>query len=405
MAYETASLREYYLLKNRESFFLDPFEDRAVYFGDAVLAKRIASRIEGDFLEARAIPKFFVHGHFGSGKTHTLFHIAYQLETRFRTMYPTEPIYLDIAPLSSKERWLRIHTRLVDALGLDRLRDAAETVADSLQEKDKVEGFITSRVLPFGDQTLKRSQANVFRNLLFGGKQMHLSWEWMKGRRTSVEEAQTLGTQKQLEEPQDLVYCLLNLGALFKEATKSRIVYLVDEGEAFRNVTNPDSVTELIHAIRLLLENSNSYIGFVFAAQIEGDTGSGGFLFEQDDIRRRVGYDQGYIDLNSLLLGAEPPQQFIRKTLEYLLDQEKAKIVIAKEKLDTTPELFPFTEGAVETIARHVQEDPLRALPAGILSYMSSSAIGAWRRREESPVHQLVDETAVEEAIYPDEVA
>jgi hypothetical protein len=88
--------------------------------------------------------------------------------------------------------------RLLDAIGLDRIRTAAEAAADVLQASDKVDGFLKSRALAFGDQALKTSQANVFRNLLFGGRQAQMSWEWLKGRKTTVDDAQTLGTQKQL---------------------------------------------------------------------------------------------------------------------------------------------------------------------------------------------------------------
>src|SRR5262249_35074227 len=156
-------------------------------------------------------------------------------------MYKTEPIYIDIAPLTAKERFERIHARLVDAVGLDRLRAAAEAAADKDNDKDKVQGFLNSGAVKFGDQALKMSQANVFRNLLFGGRQAQMSWEWLKGRKTSVDEAQTLGTQKQLSDAQDFVFCLLNIGALFSVGCEKRIVFLIDEAEAFRSVSNPDS--------------------------------------------------------------------------------------------------------------------------------------------------------------------
>lgn len=403
MTFDNTPLQEYYFLKEKNSFSLDPWNDRAVYFGDANFAGRISGRIERDFLEPRAVPKFFVHGFFGSGKTHTLFHIAYQLENRFRDMYPTQPVYLDIAPLRSTERWIRIHGRLMDALGLDRIRDVAEQVADSLEERDKVEGFLNAGLLRFGDEALKRSQASVFRNLLFGGRQMHLSWEWMKGRKTSLDDSQMLGTQKQLEEPQDFVHCLLNLGVLFQRGSGSRLVFLVDEAEAFRAISNPDALREARFAVRMLLDNANSYIGFIFGAQVD-DPEEGGFLFESDDIRRRVGYDQGYIDLNSLLTRIEDSESFIQGTLEYLVNQEKAATAIAKENLNTTPEFFPFTEDAVRAIAAHLRDQPERAAgPSAILSYMSNGAIEAWRRRTESQIHQLVDEEIIEETIYPEE--
>jgi hypothetical protein len=402
MAFENVPLREYFCLRDRESFSIDPWRDSKVYFGDQQLAERITRRIESDFVQPRGVPKFFITGSFGSGKTHTLAHIQFQLTTKFGEMYPTEPIYLDIAPLTSRERYERIHGRLMDAIGLNRARLAVESVADAMSEVDKVEGFLQSGVLPFGDEALRSSQANVFRNLLFGGRQMQLSWEWMRGRKTTVDEAQMLGTQKHLAEPQDFVNCLLNLGALHVKGTGKRIVFLVDEAEAIRRVTNPDSQAELIHAVRILLENTNSFIGFVFAIQAEAGMEDIGEFFEAPDIMRRVDFAQGYIDLNGLVLRVEDVEDFIRQTLAYLVDQRKAEGIIAAESLDTSADLFPFTNDGLKSISTHISDNPSRALPAAIISWMSNAAIEAWRRRLDLDRHQLVEESIVEETIFPE---
>src|SRR5439155_16841521 len=262
MAHENLTLREYFFLRERESFFIDPWTDSAVYFGDRSLAQKISDRIESDFLQKRGVPKFYVTGRYGAGKTHALAPIQHQLRTRLATMHPTEPIYVDIAPLVSKERYQRIHARLLDDIGLNRVREAAESLTDAVTATDKVKAFLASGALPYGDEALRVSQANVFRNLLFGGRQMQLSWDWMKGRKTSVDEAQMLGTQKQLTEPQDFVNCLGNIGALFAKGMKRRIVFLIDEGEAVRSVTHPDSVFELRHAFRMLLDEGYPHVGF-----------------------------------------------------------------------------------------------------------------------------------------------
>ena len=405
MAFKNTSLKDYYNLK-RESFSLDPFRDKGIYFGDSALATRITDRIQSDFLDARSIPKFFVHGYFGSGKTHTLLHIAHLLETPpFAEMYPTEPIYLDIAPLTIKEEWKKVHGRFLDAIGLDRTSEAVERAADAIEGADKAAGFRESGAVRFGDEALKVSQAEVFRNLLFGGKQRHKSWEWMKGRKLSADDADTLGTQKQLSEPQDLVNCLLNLGAVFQAGTGKRIVLLVDEAEAFEQVTNVDSINEIRHALRMLLENSNPVVGLVMAVQAEGSFEEMGDIFTRGDVRRRIGYEQGYIDLNSLLFEVNQPDEFVRKTLRYLVDQDMAAKVIEDEGLATDSSMYPFTEDAVQAIETHALESPERATPSQILSYMSNSAIDAWRKREEISVHVLVDQPLVEGAAFPGEPA
>jgi hypothetical protein len=400
MSFDSTSLRDYFFLKDRESLSIDPWRDQKQYFGASNLNDRILKRIESDFVQPRGIPKFFVHGSFGSGKTHTLAHIEYVL--KHWEMYPTEPIYIDIAPLTVKERFERIHSRLLDAVGLDRIRSAAEAAADLTNDKDKVEGFLNSGAVKFGDQALKTSQANIFRNLLFGGRQAQMSWEWLKGRKTSVDDAQTLGTQKQLSDAQDFVFCLLNIGTLYYLGYKKRIVFLIDEAEAFRNVTNPDSTSELVHALRLILEDSNRYIGCVLAIQVEGGQEDIGQLFTRDDIRRRVGYEQGYLDLNGLVANVGNAKKFIEEMLSYLINQEQAGHTIKTEKLDTLAQYFPFTEEAIERISIEVANNQERALPAAIIAWMSNAAIEAWRKRNLLSVHQLVTGDIIEETIFPE---
>jgi hypothetical protein len=290
----------------------------------------------------------------------------------------------------------------VDAIGLDRIRVAAEAVADANPAKDKVEAFLAAGALPFGDQALRASQANVFRNLLFGGRQAQLSWEWLKGRRVSVDEAQTLSTQKSLTEPQDYVWCLLNIGALNYVGAKKKFVFLIDEAEAFRSVSNADAQSELKHCLRLILENMNNYVGSIFAIQVEAGQETIGEFFSSDDIMRRVDYDQGFIDLNSLVAAVGDSRAFMTQLLSYLVDHDKASEVIQNEGLEVDVDTFPFEDQALDALSRHAADNPQKALPAAIISWMSNAAIEAWRKRSESDKHQIVTPQIVEQILFPE---
>ena len=400
MAYEDLTLKEYFSLKYRESLSIDPWNDKEIYFGDSQLIDRIKRRLETDFVQPRGVPKFFVHGAYGSGKTHTLAHISHELEQN--TMHLSEPIYVDIAPLRARDGFQRIYSRLLDAVGLDRVREAAERVADEIKETDKIQAMLDKNVLTHGDSTLKVSQANVFRNVLYGGRQTQLSWEWMKGRKNTPDQATMLGVQKDLTEPADLVSCLLNVGSLYYLGTGKKAVFLVDEVEAIRSVTNSDSLDEIQHMLRLLLENSNTVVGLVLAVQAEGGMEDIGDVFTREDIRRRVDFDLGFIDLASLVSQVSSAREFMELVLEYLVDQSKADDVIRSESLNTKKELFPFEESAVDAICQHVADNPQLASPAFIISTMSNAAVEAWRKRAEQDIHVLVDDQIVEETIFPE---
>jgi len=400
MAYENTTLKNYYHLRRGESFSIDPWKDREVYFGEAQLVKRISDRINSDFVKRRAVPKFFLFGAYGSGKTHSLAHIAYTLGKN--TMYPSEAIYVAMPPLTSKDNWLRIHTKLIDAIGPDRIRSSIEIMADKIPGTDKVRGLLDLGVLSYGDDTMKLSQANVLRNFLFGGRQSQLSWEWMKGRKNSPEQAAVLGVQKDITESTDLVNCLLNLGSLFYHAHSRKLIFLIDECEAVRSVTNADSQREIQHMFRDLFDDSNNYLGLILAIQAEAGMESIGDFFMREDIFRRVDYAQGYIDLTPLVDQVLSAEEFMHRVLAYLIDQEKAESTIAEEKLDVLKVTFPFEDEAIKAIATHITDKIEWASPAFILAAMSSGAVDAWRRREESDKHILVNTEIIEETIYPE---
>ncbi|MFP3880101.1 MAG: hypothetical protein ACLFVA_04015 [Dehalococcoidia bacterium] len=397
MTYELTSLKNYYFLRKYESFSIDPWRDGDVYFGDTTLKQRITRRIDSDFEQPRRVPKFFVFGAYGSGKTHTLANIAFSLSQN--ELHLTEPVYLAMPPLTSKERWIRIHSRLLDALSPERIQSAVEIIADEVEGPDKIRGFLERDILLYGDDTLKVSQANIFRNFLFGGKQSQLSWEWLKGRKNTPDQATMLGIQKDLGEATDLVDCLLNLGVLYHRANRRKIVFLLDEAEAVRSVTNADAEVELQHMFRLLLDNNNTYVGLVLAVQSEQHEIPPFFL--REDLMRRVDYDQGYIDLGAMVSQVNSAKEFVKHVLAYLVDQDKAEHTIATENLSVSKELFPFTDHAVDAISTHVAEQPEHASPSFILATMSSAAIEGWRRRNQSTTHVVIDPSIIEETVFP----
>ncbi len=149
----------------------------------------------------------------------------------------------------------------------------------------------------------------------------------------------------------------------------------------------------------LLLDNNNTYIGLILAVQSE--QGEIPEFFYREDIRRRVDYDQGLIDLTNMVSQVSSAKDFVKHALEYLVDQEKAEGTIKAENLPVSKELFPFTDDAVDIFSTHVAEQPEHASPSFILSTMSSAAIEGWRRRNQSATHVVIDSSIIEGTIFP----
>jgi hypothetical protein len=403
---DAMNLKDYYHLK-KDKFAINPDDDAEVYFGGADLEHRIKRRILRDFNQERGVPKFFVYGPYGGGKTHTLRHVEYRLGTdpELREGLPhTRPVRFELAPVRSKERWLSVHTRLMNAIGQELIREAASRILTDPAHAPDPLGFLKQAgVLRFGETAIQASQAVVFRNLIlgFGGRQATLSWEWLRGRQLNLDETQTIGTQANLAEPGDLVHALLNVASLVRVALGEKLLFLIDEGEAAENLTSVDSIREFEYSLRRLVDDDNDVLGLVIAYQFEPGMGQAPEVFAYDAIRRRVGYEAGYIDLTGHLSAPENARKFILEVLEHLVDQDAARKTITNESLSTEPEYFPFEEEAVDLLANYVTTDPQLSLPSQIITRMSDAAVEAWLSREASPQRRLVDEEIINRVLYP----
>jgi len=388
--------QDYFLLK-RESFSINPFDDAGVYFGSAKLHERIIARIEGDFAQARGVPKFFIHGAYGSGKTHTLANISQVLNSN--NLEPVKPLYLNIAPLKHKERFSTVQGRFLDAIGLDPIQEAVEKFVTSTSG-DRAEAI--KERLKYGDTSLKSSQANIFRNILFGGPQRTLSWEWLKGAQLTNNDRQMLQVTKVLGQPGDYVDVLLNTALLYQHGLGMKIAFLVDEAEAFRDVTDPDSLAELTFAIRQICDDNNNVMGFIAAIQPEGGQGELGGFFTDPGIERRIGFQAGYFDLTALVAQPMDAQRFIDELLAYLIDQKRAADLCVAEELNCSPSHFPFDDSALGVLIEHIKADTRQQTPAGIIQHLASAAIEAWRRRSSKDKHVTVDGSIMERTLYPE---
>ena len=156
-----------YFCLTKDSFSLDPWRDAEVYFGSQRPQDQIMDRVKQDFVAPRSVPKFFILGRYGAGKTHSLAHIAYELKTSdLASDFPTETIYIEIGPIKSKDQWSTVHRRILDAIGLSRLRNAVNAVITKHGNAgDVLAALRQAEVLRYGEESLRQSQGQIFRRL------------------------------------------------------------------------------------------------------------------------------------------------------------------------------------------------------------------------------------------------
>lgn len=400
------SLKDYFHL-TKDAFDIDPKRDADVYFGYEPLQERLLNRLASDFVQQRHVPKFFIFGRYGSGKTHSLAHIQYVLtnDPRFLADFPsTEPLLTEVPPLKAKESWKKIHQHLLDEIGRTLIKEAVQAILTTPNFTGDVAADLRAAgALRFGDTSLQNSQAQIFRNLLFGGLQETISWEWLKGKVLTADQASTLNTETNLSETSDFVAALLNVSALVWAGLRKKIVILLDEAEMVRSITNADSHQEFTWALRRLMENENDVLGLVVGFQQEGGMEAAPPVFSDDAVRTRVGGDSGFIDLGELVAEPSDVKDFIVAVLARLVDQVAAKSTIDTQELPTEPEHFPFTPEAIDRIAEYITEDPERKSPREIKNLMSSAVVAAWLRGRDTGATQLVDSDLLEAVLFPDE--
>jgi hypothetical protein len=396
------TLKEYFHLK-KDAFDIDPKSDADVYFGYEPLQERIINRLREDFVQQRHVPKFFLYGRYGSGKTHSLFHLRYVLmnDPEFVTDFPTEPLITEVPPLKAKESWRKMHEHILDEIGRPLIKSAVQ--AAMVTPGDVAQELRTAGALRFGDTSLQNSQAQIFRNLLFGGLQETISWEWLKGKQLNVDQASTLNTETNLTEVPDFIAALLNVAALVWAGLRKKIVILLDEAEQVRSITNPDSQQEFIWAFRRLVEDENDVLGLVVGTQQEGGMEAAPAIFAEPAIVTRVGGTSGFIDLGLLVAEEGDVRKFVVKVLERLVDQTAAKATIEAQGLETEPEFFPFTPEAIDRVAEHITEDPDRKSPREIKNLLARAVVRAWLEGRNTGGVQLVDPQLLEAVLYPED--
>jgi hypothetical protein len=399
------SISEHFHL-TRDAFYIDPWRDAAEYFGSRKPHTQILERIETDFVSARGVPKFIVVGRYGGGKTHTLAHIKHELEKGgLSAEYPAECVYLELAPIAVKERWITFHKRILDAIGLTRLRTAVRNLMAAAQPgEDPLVVLENANVVRFGEEGLKSSQQHVLRNLLYGGRLEQLAWDWLRGDAVSPSDLELLQAEMSLREPGDYVNALLNLASLLHAGLGKKPVLLMDEGEALGNLTNADSVDEITTMIRRLLENVNNVLGIVICVESDGGMGGAPRVLTDEAIQSRLEYEQGYIDLADLVQEEDEAKRFIADVLRLLVDETGAREEIERSSLDMEAEFYPFGENMVDTIAQWSTESPDRSSPRQIMAVLAKAVATAWARRDQDGEGPFVSEDALRDVLYPEEM-
>jgi DNA polymerase III delta prime subunit len=363
------TFQNWFCLKNRATFTIDPKvnpDDAKLYFGREPLRERIRKQVSRAFIDPQ-VPKMMFYGAYGSGKTQTLYHLAWDIQANKPASCKGQPhvVHLDIE-VHSKSSATSWHLQMTEALEMGTVQGWLQTLFSSSSNFEQEIAKLTP-------------EANLqmgFHQLRGGGDLAFSAWRWLTGQRLSAGELQDIKVTRVLGDVGvgDLVSATIALGNLARAVGRD-LIFFMDEMEALQNVKQGDAAESWHDYLRKLSDNSNPSVGFVLGFKADTIDDAPRILI-RPDVTSRIG-KQNLIELETLGAPANV-KAFVEDMLGHLIDQTKAQNLIKSESLSTPLKTYPFTESAFELMCDYACQDPHKSTPRNIIRTINESAITAW---------------------------
>jgi len=377
--------KDWFCLKGRDSFTIDAqinTDDAQFYFGREEKRKELKKQVSKGFIDP-GVPKIFIYGSYGCGKTQTLYHMEYDLKNEPPRSLKLKPYIVHlVVEMGSKSNHLDWHLQIMEALGketvvrwIDSLFSQAPNIDQALEQL-------------FGDYNF----TNAAKNLRGGGEMPLLAWRWLAGHRLSSAELQRLQLTRNAGDTgaRDLVNVLLGLGRL-AETNGEKLIFFMDELEQFINISNPDAMENVHNYLRQLAEPKNSTVGFLMSTWgVTADEVPP--ILRRADIISRIGAIN-YIEIPPLPT-VDDVRTFLTELLRKFIDQKAAEKRIQKEGLGVSLNTYPLDAEAFDLLCEYATQDPTKTVPRNILRCLNECAISAWDEEKMVIDTAIVNDTA-----------
>jgi len=401
-------LKDYCCL-NRPRFRVDPEADAEWFFGNKQVSDELLARIRSDF-DIRGVPKCGVIGRFGDGKTHTLYHIKYLFDKKPEN-YPAKCFFLGLAPYDERiadlSGWRYIHGKMLDSIGEAFLRLVVQEFNRSSENKTADLSNEMRKVFKFGDENLKRSLANVLSGYFLRETRSTLpAWQWLRGSKLERgAQAQDLAATKALENAEDMVNVILNLGNLVRKTQGKAIVFLMDEAQDLNNVDK--RLIEIHHAFLQLASDYNQDVGFVLAYFGAGQQYiPKAIIMPADDILSRLGVtrqnvDEAFINLIRLINTKGDMRAFMNNLLQNIKDERRAKELIDQVGLaeKVTWQSLPFTEDALDRAVEILFQNEQTRNARMIINALAQVAAATYHQGKETNKYLIANRALLDSAM------
>jgi Cdc6-like AAA superfamily ATPase len=331
------TMAEWYGLKEgHKDFFIENDSDAELMFARTQLNEQLQSILRKSFRTGNP-PKFVLYGDWGVGKTHTMRHIEYVVETN--SDFKAQIVFVELPDITSKASFQVAHAALLDSLGLERAK--LWMVQFQTRHQSETQELIHR-------QTQSGDIARAFLMLPGYGETARTSWDWLRGVSLSSTEARNAGLPVLLDQSNQLVNVLRMLGRLSTEIDDKQLIFMLDEATKLVNVTAGDSINHWLNAFKILSDNLTKEVGFIISASFR-ETDDMPNMLADPQVMTRFG-ESHYIQL--LNFGEEETGEFLRELLVNWVDSTKRGQLISDFNGEADGEAisehsFPFTEDAL----------------------------------------------------------
>ena len=345
----------YGLRDGRDDFQIMTYSDSEYFFARTDLETDLRNKLNASFRAARP-PRLVLYGDWGVGKTHTMRHIEYEIQRN--PQMNGKVVFVELPDVLSKSTFQTAHAALLDALGLDKVRNWIFAYQGKYQNsaKDSIKAFAQSEDV-----------ATAFLQTIVHGNNGRISWDWLRGMRVSSAESFAVGLPVQLEQSSQMVAVLRVLGMLCWDIEDRRLVFMLDECTKILEVSNADAMSHWRNAFKILSDTQNKDVGIVISIS-ENDPDNFPDALADQQIRSRFG-EANYIRLNRFTTAET--SEFVKAVFASFIDDQKRTKIIQKRSAEThesiNADTYPFTNEAFEIFIESTEQYD-QATPRDVLN-------------------------------------
>lgn len=359
----------------RDNFILDPLKDYKCFARDDIKTPPIAIAESLDIdLVTDLAPKRLVWGPYGGGKTHTLMRTMDELGK----LTPILPIRMDCPDLSKKSRFHDLYREgIMRAIGQDLTIRLIQTAVEGvgIAKRETLQAKLKDR---FGEEEVAKAAIR----LVDPNFEPLRLWRWISGATLSRTELDDLGQTQDLSDTEAarLADIITLIGRLVRDIDKKTLVLILDEMERLKDIGS-EAITTFISGFTHLVDPNQRFVSVLIGVSAALESEMAELFAAQSPVASRLGRD-ARIEIPSL---ADPDVlSFITKIIAYLRSPDaNISTLVATAKPGTsekvTPDLFPFTEEAVDGLKARLQA----VMTPREITMLMTQALGRAHRRDQ----------------------